>query len=766
MSTDPNHDREDVAPAYARYPPLNVPLARVSSHEDPRNPRVPSHEDPRNPRSIAPTRGSDGREDPRSAHPSAAAWERPPPPPNQRVAERSAPREDFADAYSHPQQQQLQQQQSWSSRGENGATPAASRYMDEGDHDSYGGPPRQQQQVQLHQQQQYQQQQQRQWQRRESHDDGDEAAWEQPGRHHYPPARRAPTVRPEQHPAHMQYGQSSRWQDEAEPHGSPRGGYTGVVDGGGVGGQRRMPHRGPPRGYADMPPHHEPRGDESYDDGDFDDDVPGAKRRRPLPPHPAGSGSARGAPPPGARAAWAEDAGYTLPPAPSIRGEDFEKEVVKAAALLVAEREIRNREEARKGETRDWPEEADPSRRYEERKVTPRAHRDTESHGAPAHGALLHGGSVHGAAPVRSSTEGRRRPLSVEGADRRGQRNGDSRERLERDARSGGRGGGSARGGGSGRGGSSGRGSSGGAADRSSWKDGAADETWGGNKRARGDGSPGGGRAGGGRTEDRQVKGRGEGKGEGRRTSGEKFSADGPKTKPARRADSRERHLAESRGDRHRDDSKGKYRDEIRAKGDGRPLSAGGSKDKKRHPASTLDSEAPTSWERNGKRADLNAEDESRAWHAGAGGDADSSRDGGHNTANFKSRDMGSGDTGYFVHVGGISFSTTFTTLAKRFAAFGDVNGFKVIFNQVTCRSADTDGGGSGGDRGHKSARRYEGRGAKDEANKAAVVTASTGFAFISFEDERGMEKAIAGMNDQMLDGHVLKVRQQEDQVH
>lgn len=749
MNTDPNHDRKDAGggPAYARYPPLAVPLSRVSSHEDPRNPRP-----------IAPARGPrgpDGHEDPRGAHPrAAAAWERAPPPQNQRVAEHSPPQAEFADAYPPPSQQQLQQQQrqrqqSWSAgrpRGENGASAAAAppRYVDEGEPDPYGPGPRQRQpQLQPHQRHQQHQQHNRSWYRRESHDEGEDAAWEQPGRDHYPPARRAATAaaeRPEHTSEYMQYGPSSRWHDEVEPHaGDPRAGYGGVVvdggGGGGGGGQRRLPnHRasprgGPPRGYADMPPD-EIRGEGSYDDGDLNEDFPGGKRQRPPPPPLARSTSRGGGAPAGGRAAWGEDAGYALPPAPSIRGEEFEKEVVRAAALLVAEREMRTREASRKEEKRDWPEEAGPARRYEDRKVVPRAH------GAPAHGG----------APVRSSVEGRRRPPSSEGVERRGQRNPDSRDRLERDSRSGGRGRGGS--GGSGRGGSGG----GGAAHRGSWKNGAAEESWSGSKRPRGDGSP-AGRGGGGRGEDRQVsKGRGEGKGQGRRTSDEKRAADEPKAKPTRWAESRERHLAEGR-DRHREDSKSKYRDETRAKPDGRPPAGSGDKDKERHPPSLRVSQPPTEWERNGKRSDFQAEGERRPWQGGGG---DGARDGvfGGDSAGGRS-----GDTEYFVHVGGISFSTTFTTLAKRFAAFGDVNGFKVIFNNVTCRSADISGG-DGADRSNRHDRRPEGRGgAKEEVSKAAVVTASTGFAFISFEDERGMDKAIAGMNDQMLDGHVLKVR-------
>lgn len=101
-------------------------------------------------------------------------------------------------------------------------------------------------------------------------------------------------------------------------------------------------------------------------------------------------------------------------------------------------------------------------------------------------------------------------------------------------------------------------------------------------------------------------------------------------------------------------------------------------------------------------------------------------------------------DSGWYVHVGGISFSTTFTDLAKRFAAFGDVNGFKVIFNNVTCRTQRED-------KANKS---------KDGCEAPAVVLASTGFAFISFDNEEGMIKAIEGMNNQLLDGHLLKVRQ------
>ena len=162
----------------------------------------------------------------------------------------------------------------------------------------------------------------------------------------------------------------------------------------------------------------------------------------------------------------------------------------------------------------------------------------------------------------------------------------------------------------------------------------------------------------------------------------------------------------------------GKYRNETRAKPDGRPISGSGNKDKERHPPSLRVSQPATEWERNGNRSDFQAEDRRRPWHAG---DSGSARDGyGDDLGNWR------GDTGYFVHVGGISFSTTFTTLAKRFAAFGDVNGFKVIFNNVTCRSADIRGGdvgGSGGDRSNRHDRRG---GAKEEASKAAVVTAST----------------------------------------
>lgn len=96
-------------------------------------------------------------------------------------------------------------------------------------------------------------------------------------------------------------------------------------------------------------------------------------------------------------------------------------------------------------------------------------------------------------------------------------------------------------------------------------------------------------------------------------------------------------------------------------------------------------------------------------------------------------------DVGWHVFVKGISISTTFTDLAKRFAAFGDVNGLKAVFNQVTCKT-------------DRSARRGAGAG-------PAVVMASPGFAFISFDNEEGMNKAIEGMNDQVVDGNVLKVR-------
>lgn len=96
-------------------------------------------------------------------------------------------------------------------------------------------------------------------------------------------------------------------------------------------------------------------------------------------------------------------------------------------------------------------------------------------------------------------------------------------------------------------------------------------------------------------------------------------------------------------------------------------------------------------------------------------------------------------DVGWHVFVKGISVSTTFTDLAKRFAAFGDVSGLKAVFNQITCKT-------------DRSARRGAGAG-------PAVVMASPGFAFISFDNEEGMNKAIEGMNDQVVDGNVLKVR-------
>lgn len=338
------------------------------------------------------------------------------------------------------------------------------------------------------------------------------------------------------------------------------------------------------------------------DDGYGDEDMPAGETPRPRGPQRM--------PPPGRAAAWTNEAEYTVPPPISIKGEDFEKEVVKAAALLVAEREMRAREEARK-----------------QGKAGPKA---TDDEPAPGR-------------------EDKKKSKKADGKGRGGSRPAgeDPDKRKKRES--------------------------------SSHKDDKGDDARPKSKKTRRvDSSPHG--------------------------SG--------------RADSRSKDRSDASG-RHANEPKGKLKtpDECRGRQDG--------EDRDRY------HEDSSRMKHKDKNQDTRNDSRTRPSSSGAG----SPREGPWASS--------TADSGYYVHVGGLSFSTTFTTLAKRFAAFGDVTGFKVVFNKVSCRAADTS------DR----------RGSKEETAKAAVVTASSGFAFISFENERGMEKAVEGMDGQIMDGHILKVR-------
>lgn len=605
-------------------------------------------------------------EDPRVAHTVNPAWERGGPPAHDpRVAERPPPPVAYGEAYSHDQSQR-----GWAAGGRptraNGGNVAASRYVDEGDAEPY---PTQQQ-----------------WQNQEPHDN-EATPWERPVRNNYaaPPQHRAMTARQEQqgyHPAPP----ASGWPDEADSRGlHPRQAYA--RDGRPV---RPMP-RGGPRDPSGIPPGRL-RSDSGYDEEEPIDTPGGEMRRPPLP------GSIRGVPP-GGRAAWAaEGAGYGAPPPVSIHGEDFEKEVVRAAARLVAEREIRAREEARKEMKphREWPDES--TQRYGDRKKR----------------EMSHNSGIH------ATTEGHRRTLSVEEAGRRNQREPDGRDHRKPEARAGVR-----------------------TADRGKWDD-EAGEDWRDNKRPRRDDSP--HKAGSGRIDERMKNGKDESRIDPRQpTNGKR--ADEPRSKnPMSRDESRGRKQTDDR-DRHREDSRGKHRDEDRAmKRDSRDRTTHDARDRDQDTAKPTTSRPPSTRERSKNRADTTAQNDRLSPRAD---DVGSPRDGAGSTAFQKHWENSTADTGYYVHVGGVSFTTTFTTLAKRFAAFGDVNGFKVIFNNVTCRSAAS---------AKMPERRQDGGAVKEEASKAAVVTASTGFAFISFDNERGMEKAIENMNNVMLDGHVLKV--------
>lgn len=429
----------------------------------------------------------------------------------------------------------------------------------------------------------------------------------------------------------------------------------------------------------------------------------GSKRRLPLPP-----GSGRGGPAADGRSAWNESAEYSEAPRPAAAAavpassrEDFDKEVVRQAALLVAERELRTRQESRQqvNVKNEWPEEPTP-RRYEDRQGRERTN----------------SGTAH------SLTMDRRRTRSEEDADKRKREKG-SRERRQRDP----------------------QGDRGRTADREKkWQHDTAEGSRD-NKRARHENSlP---RSGTGRTDERAGSGRANGRTDvrvddrnaTRMKHDVKRDDDARASKMPPRVEHRGIHRDVDRERRREDDSR-KQREENRLRRDSRVL-----------PSKTLTRERDTLATRTGgksatwsatKRAEIAAEDERRARRVAA--DASAARDIAIGGSLSKNWETSTADTGCYVHVGGVSFSTTFTTLAKRFGAFGDVNGFKVIFNNVTCRSQTSESGGS--------SRK------KEEAIKPAVVTASTGFAFISFDNEEGMEKAIAGMDNQVLDGHLLKV--------
>ncbi|CAM9124634.1 unnamed protein product [Scytosiphon promiscuus] len=570
-------------------------------------------------RNPTPSHGQNGGRYPPAAGDNGShdnqRWERPPgPQQGQRVPDRGPPPRVYNEDYPNPRQQQQQQQQHqqqapppqqqrrpqqpqqqpWRNgrpAPPSGMNPAgAARYRGEDEPARY---PEQQQQQQWHE---------------HGHGEEDEAAlWEPSGRNHYPPpAHRAPVRRDPAAPYHPPAGagpRSSGWYDEADSRDAPPGPHAAYGDGAQLRapppGRAMMP-RGVSGGSLGVPPR--------SDDGYGDEDVPAGERPRARAP--------RSVRPPGRAASWTNDAEYSVPPPPiSIKGEDFEKEVVKAAALLVAEREMRAREEARKkgkGDQKTAADDDEPASGREERKKSKKGDGKARGSGRPAGGGE------------------------------------DSEKRKKRES--------------------------------SSHKDDKGDDARPKSKKTRRvDGSPHGGGRADGRSEDRHGP-------SGRRSVE-------PKGKVKTRDESRGRQEGED-GDRYHED--------------------GG---RRKHKDKDQDPRGNDSWPR-----------------PGGGGGAGSPRE--------NPWESSTADSGYYVHVGGLSFSTTFTTLAKRFAAFGDVTGFKAIFNKVSCRTAETSGR----------------RGSKEEAAKAAVLTASSGFAFISFENERGMEKAVEGMDGQMMDGHVLKV--------
>ena len=532
-----------------------------------------------------------------------------------------------------------------------------------------------------------------QWQ---SHDEisrnSEPLRWEREGgRNHYPPERASNVEHPE-----FRSHSFPAW-----PAGTEARPPLPVSNGVGSGQRPPQPPQRVPGVTADSsgPPGiapHDPRGGDGYVDRDAED-ISVGKRRRTSPPN-----DGRGPPGPGhSTSAWREGPGHPAPPPESARGRStsahdpaFDREVMRQAALLVAERELLTRENAKK--------------------QTNAAKADRVRHDEPV---LQHYNSrqARGNTDLGKNTSmGHRRSRSLEDADRRKREGLGSRERKQRDGRDGDAHGGR---------------NSGKSFDHQTatavgsgiWRE----DT----KRSRRDSSP--HRVGHARVDDRAGKGRVEEKANERRApsdrkyledssgiSGSKYRDDDT---PGRRQDDRWNNR-----DR---------RDEHRPRRDSRSRTSNSSRER-----DTVASRPEKIWERGNRQGPLQDEG-----HTRRPGDVDGSREAALGPSLHKNWDQSSADTGWYVHVGGISFSTTFTALAKRFAAFGDVNGFKVIFNNVTCRAADD------GDRGHDHA-------SKKDLSKAAVVTASTGFAFISFDDEEGMERAIECMNNQVLDGHILKV--------
>lgn len=523
-----------------------------------------------------------------------------------------------------------------------------------------------------------------------------------------------------EHPAYRRQT-SPGWPDEPAGVHRPLAGY---VDGSDGGGQRPSVRRDVVRGPAAGRPRE--RRDDHYEDEETGDII-GSKRRLPLPP-----GGGRDVPTANGRSAWNEPPRSTVAGAvPASSREDFEKEVMRQAALLVAERELRVRQESRQQvkDKKEWSEEpARPHRREGREVVRERASSST----------------------AHSHTMDRRRTRSVEDADKRRSGN-DSREHRQQDTQR----------------------DRGRTADRGNkWQQDVAGEGWRDNKKARHDDrSP--PRSGKIRSDERSGNGRanvtsnsraderagGGGRSNFRRDvrADDRYANNHTKMKHYTKHDEDDGRVSkmpprdDSRGvnrdaerERRREDDTRKPKEDNRPRHDSRVLTGN------THPweKDNLATRAPgrsSTWNAN-KRANSAVEDEKRAKKASAA-DPAGKKEPASGVSLGKMWEPSTADTGFYVHVGGVSFSTTFTTLAKRFAAFGDVNGFKVIFNKVSCRTGGSGGGGGGGGK------------TREDAIKPAVVTASTGFAFISFDNEEGMEKAIVGMDNQVLDGHLLKVR-------
>lgn len=581
-------------------------------------------------------------------------------------------------------------------RRENGGPIAAAagpaRYLDEGDPDHQYADARQQ------------------W-RGYAQDDG----WDGDGRQHAYP--RNPRSRPilEAYEEQQHMASSGGWPEEADPRGIPRPQY-GDVDRRPIGG-RLMPRHAGPRGV----PSRELRSHDGYGEEDMNGaGFAGDGRRRLLRPPNSG-----GRPMPVRSSAWPKDTGYSsaaAAAAPSLRGDEFEKEVVRAAARLVAERELKAREEARMKAERiegEWPDDL-TRRRYENRSEN----RESARNG---------GGGVVAAAAAAVDGRQRTRSKDVDGG--RGKRPSSSREREQHQY--------------------AGRRDSGGHNLKKYGRD-APGEDRGDKKRARRGDSP-SSRTGGGRGEDRGSVGSAKGEDKRGVSSKDNRGREGSTGSRSQRDEDRNKHRG--RGD-DREKAHSSSRDEGHNRA-GQDTRAGGTRDADkdidrraddpRIPSSRTAKPSSSTWERDGGKGNADSNADLDRWGSKRADTENAPRSreifgtsppqGSTASRDFE---VSTADSGFYVHVGGISFSTTFTALAKRFAAFGDVTGFKVIFNNVTCRSAQSSAGGHRG---------------QDEASKAAVVTASTGFAFIAFENEEGVEKAIECMNNQKLDGHVLKVR-------